>query len=251
MKRLFGLAALLLGSTCVAQGQSGAPVATDEKNNVAVDLAASSETKTTFFDPLFSADATFPAAAMPADTIGTSSIAKPLSLTLETPEPAASSPEPKFVFGGIDDYRWQLGFGIDWIRFRSTVFNASAVGFRTTITYFTNSWFAVEGSVSAAYAPTIFQNEHVKLLLYGGGPKIAWRQRTWEPWLHAIVGGVHEQPQTQAGGRNAFAVQLGGGADYRFNPRFSGRLQGDYVRTSLWSVSQNNFQLSAGLVIHF
>jgi hypothetical protein len=251
MKRLFGLAALLLGSTCVAQGQSAAPALTNEKNNVSLDLASTSATKTTLFDPLFSAEAIFPVAAAPASTFSTPAVAKPLSLTLETPEPAASSPVPKFVFGGRDDYRWQLGFGIDWIRFRSSVFNASAVGFRTTVTYFTNSWFGIEGSVSAAYAPTIFQNEHVKLLLYGGGPKVAWRQRTWEPWLHAIVGGAHEQPQTAVGGRNAFGVQLGGGADYRFNPRFSGRLQADYVRTSFFSQSQNNFQLSAGIVIHF
>ena len=251
MKRLFGLAALLLGTTCVAQGQSGPPAVTDEKSNVTLDLAATSATKTALFDPLFSADAVFPAAAIPANTFSTPVVAKPLRLTTETAEPASSSPEPKFVFGGRDDYRWQLGFGFDWIRFRSSVFNASAVGFRTTVTYFTNSWFGIEGSVSAAYAPTIFQNEHVKLLLYGGGPKIALRQRSWEPWLHAIVGGAHELPRTSLGGTNAFGLQLGGGADYRFNPRFSGRLQGDYVRTSFWSQSQNNFQLSAGLVIHF
>jgi len=251
MKRLFGLAALLLGSTCVAQGQSSAPVLTDEKSSVSRDLAATSATKTTLFDPLFSSDAIFPAATIPANTFSTLAVAKPLSLALETPEPAASSPEPKFVFGGRDDYRWQLGFGIDCIRFQSSIFNASAVGFRTTVTYFTNSWFGIEGSVSAAYAPTIFQNEHVKLVLYGGGPKIAWRQKKWEPWLHALVGGAHELPQTAAGGKNAFGLQLGGGADYRFNPRFSGRLQGDYVHTSFWSQSQNNFQLSAGFVIHF
>ena len=43
--------------------------------------------------------------------------------------------------------------------------------------------------------PTIFVNEHVKLATYGGGPKIAWRQKKWEPWMHGIFGGAHEQPQ--------------------------------------------------------
>lgn len=245
------MAALLLGSMCVAQAQRTAPVATNEKGNVSPDLATTSKAQNTLFDPLFSANALFRPPAMPASLFPTSDAAKPLALTLGTAEPAVASPEPRFVFGGRDDYRWQLGFGIDWIRFRSSIFNASAVGFRTTVTYYTNSWFAIEGSVSAAYAPEIFQNEHIKLLLYGGGPKIAWRQKQWEPWLHAIVGGAHEQPQTSGNGRNAFAVQLGGGGDYRFNPRFSGRLQGDYVRTTFFSQSQNDFQLSAGLVIHF
>jgi opacity protein-like surface antigen len=251
MKRLFGLAALLLGSACVSQAQWTAPVEANEKGNVLQDLAVTSAAKATLFDPLFSSDMLFPAAVMPASTLDTRTVAKPLALTLDTAEPAAASPKPRFVFGGRDDYRWQLGFGINWIRFRSSVFNASAVGLRTSVTYYTNSWFGIEGSVSAAYAPEIFQKEHIKLLLYGGGPKIAWRQRQWEPWLHAIVGGAHEQPQIAGSSRNTFGLQMGGGADYRFNPRFSGRLQGDYVRTTFFHQSQNDFQLSAGLVIHF
>jgi opacity protein-like surface antigen len=251
MKRLFVLAALLLGSTCVARAQWTAPSVANANGNDLLDLTATPATKTTLFDPLFPADALFPPVAMPGGTFATPTVTKPLALTLDTGEPAAASPTPKFVFGGRDDYRWQLAFGLDWIRFRSSIFNASAVGVRTAVTYYTNSWFGIEGSVSAAYAPEIFQKEHIKLLLYGAGPKVAWRQRQWEPWLHAIVGGAHEQPQTSAGGRNAFGLQLGGGADYRFNPRFSGRLQGDYVRTSFFSQSQNNFQLTAGLVIHF
>lgn len=251
MKRLLGMAALLLGSTCVAEAQWTAPVVANEKDNFSLNLRATSAGKTTLLDPLFPSDVLFPSPAMTGSMFATLAVAKPLALMPDTAEPAAASPKPRFVFGGRDDYRWQLALGIDWIRFRSSAFNASAVGVRTTITYFTNSWFGIEGSISAAYAPQIFRNEHVKLLLYGGGPKIAWRQRQWEPWLHVIMGGAHEQPQTGAGGRNAFGLQLGGGADYRFNPRFSGRLQGDYVRTSFFSQSQNNFQLSAGLVLHF
>jgi hypothetical protein len=244
MKRLFGLAALLAGSAGVAQAQWSAPVVANKNNNASLDLRAIS-------GGLFSADAHSPSPVRPTSVLGRPSAAGPLVLTRDTAEPPARSPEPRFVFGGRDDYRWQLGFGIDWIRFRSALFNASAVGFRTSVTYFTNSWFAIEGSISTAYAPEIFQREHIKLLLYGGGPKIAWRQRQWEPWLHALVGGASERPQTARAGSNAFGVQLGGGADYRFNPRFSGRLQGDFVRTTFFNQSQNNFQLSAGLVLHF
>jgi hypothetical protein len=248
MKRLFGLAALLLGSTCAAQAQSLAPALSNEKSNLPAD-PETSITGTTAFEPLFPWEELFPAVPLPVTVVAVPDA--PLSSAPETADPAPASPKPKFVFGGRDDYRWQLSLGVDWIRFRSSIFNASAVGFHTSATYYTNSWFGFEGSISAAYAPTIFQAEHVKVLLYGGGPKIAWRQRQWEPWLHAIVGGAHEQPQTQKGSRNAFGLQTGGGADYRFNPRFSGRLQADYVYTTFWSQSQNSFQLSAGLVIHF
>jgi opacity protein-like surface antigen len=58
-------------------------------------------------------------------------------------------------------------------------------------------------------------------------------------------------PKTAGNSKNAFAVEVGGGADYRFNPRLSGRLQGDWVHTSFFSQSQNNFQLVGGVVFHF
>ncbi len=178
-------------------------------------------------------------------------IATALTVAFETAEPPAPSPKPKFLYGGRDDYRWQLGLGFSMFRFQNSVFNATAFGIKTSASYFLNDWFAVEGTVSAAYAPVINGNEHVKTLLYGAGPKIAWRQRKWAPWLHATVGGDHEQPQTAAGGRNAFGIQVGGGADYRFNPRFSGRLGGDYVHTTFFGQSQHNFEASAGIVMHF
>jgi opacity protein-like surface antigen len=137
------------------------------------------------------------------------------------------------------------------MRFRSSIFNASAVGIDSSVTYFTNEWFGIEGDVATAFAPDIYDREHVKLLVYGAGPKIAWQQNKWEPWMHAIVGGAHEQPQTAGNSKNAFAVEAGGGADYRFNPRLSGRLEADWVHTSFFSQSQNNFKLMGGVVFHF
>jgi hypothetical protein len=84
-----------------------------------------------------------------------------------------------------------------------------------------------------------------------GGPKIAWRQRRWEPWLHVLVGGSHEQPQTADNSRNALAVQAGGGADFRWNPRLSFRLDADYLYNSYFKQTQNNFLLGGGVVFHF
>jgi opacity protein-like surface antigen len=173
-------------------------------------------------------------------------------LPFDAADPAAPSPKPKFLYSRNDIVRWELGLGFTWVRFRSSVFNASAVGIRTSVTYNTNEWFGIEGNVSAAFAPEIFDRAHVKLLIYGAGPKIAWhRYQKWDPWLHAIVGGAHEQPQTAGNGKNTFAFQLGGGADYNINARFSGRLEGNLVHTSFFGQSQNNFQLGAGLVLHF
>jgi hypothetical protein len=250
MKSLLVLVFLGLGNVCLAHAQE--PGA-DTGKNTPVDFAATSAANVTLVD------ATNPNTLIVAPTAGSATpgfsnaFATPgSSAAFATPAAApAAAPEPKFLYGGRDDYRFQLGLSATWIRFRSTIFNASAVGVLTSLTYYTNDWFAIEGNVSAGFAPTIFQNEHVKVLVYGAGPKIAWRQKRWEPWLHAILGGAHEQPQTAAGGKNAFAVQAGGGVDYRYNPRVSFRLEGDYVRSSFFSQSQNNFQLAGGIVFHF
>jgi len=247
MKRLFACTLLTLSGA--AAGFAQAPGATNQPTQATtpIDFANTSAARITLIEPLNYVQPSFllaDSAAMPSTgTTGTA--------TVSTADPEPAKPEPKFVFGGRDDFRFQLGFGVVWDRFRSSIFDASAVGVNTSMGYFTNDWFAIEGNISASFAPTIFVNEHVKLLIYGAGPKIAWRQRKWEPWLHGLVGGIHEQPQTAGNSKNAFAVQLGGGADYRFQPRLALRLEADYVRSSLFGTHQDNFQLIAGFVFHF
>lgn len=246
MKRQLSVAFLLLGTACAAKGQDSAPaeIASASRNVASGFTATPTEALTLFAAPV---RATTP-------TVANSSVGAPTnsSVAHAAPEPTpAPAPTPKFLYGGRDDFRWQLAIGADWFRFRSSRFNASAVGLKTGVTYFTNDWFGIEGTVTTGFAPTILDNEHVKLLTYGVGPKIAWREKRWEPWAHAIFGGAHEQPQTADASKNAFDIELGGGADYRFNPRFSGRLEGDWVRTTFFSQSQNNFVLAGGAVFHF
>jgi opacity protein-like surface antigen len=249
MKRLL-LAALLLGTVGVARAQISAPPVTIDRGNVAQEFSATSAAKATLLNDLASADTFSMPAAKSSNTLAPPVVATALALPLDTAEPA-SPPQPKFLYGGRDDYRWELGLGATWVRFRSSVFNASAVGVNTSVVYYTNEWFGIEGNITAAFAPTIFQNEHVKIATYGGGPKIAWRQKQWEPWLHGIFGGAHLQPQVASQSRNTYVIKVGGGADYRWNPRISFRLEGDYVRTAFFKQSQNDFQLSGGVVFHF
>ena len=165
------------------------------------------------------------------------------------PEPAA--PEPKYGYGTRDDFRWQLGLGLSLVRFRSSQFYATGVGTSTSLSYFTNEWLAVEGEITTGFAPTIYLNEHVKYVSYGVGPMVAWRQRKWEPWMHALVGGVHVLPQTAGNGQNAFGLQVGTGVDYRFYPHLSGRLELDWVRSHLFGQWQDSVQTALELVLHF
>jgi opacity protein-like surface antigen len=252
MMRLFATALLVLGSVCAVQAQESAPAEKNDKANMVLEYAAASASRPASVHFLTASDMFFLPPARPMNTFEAPVVPTVLTEPLDAADPAAPSPKPKFLYSRSDIDRWELGLGFNWIRFRSSIFNASAVGLKTSVSYFTNNWFAIEGNVSAAFAPEIFDREHVKLLIYGAGPKIAWRQNErWEPWVHAILGGAHEQPQTAGNSRNTYSIQLGGGADYHFNPRFSGRLEGNYVRTSFFSQSQNNFQLCAGIVMHF
>ena len=250
MKKLL-LSALLLGSVSLARAQVSAPTLKIDRGNVAQDLSATSATKAALLSDFAAADIFSPPPAKPANSFGAAAVATTVAVPLENAEPASPSPQPKFLYGGRDDYRWELGLGASWLRFQSSVYNASAVGINTSVVYFTNDWFGIEGNITAVFAPTIFANEHVKIATYGAGPKIAWRQKQWEPWLHGIFGGAHEQPQIAGQSRNTYAIKAGGGADYRWNPRVSFRLEGDYVRTGFFKQSQNNFQLAGGIVFHF
>jgi hypothetical protein len=248
--RLFASVFLLLGSVCAAQAQVSVPTPLLDAGNAAPDFSATSATKATLLDSLVAAD-TFlkPAGPFASPTLTTALPANP-----DPADPPTPAPKPKFLYGGRDDYRWQLSLGASAFRFQSNVtnaFNATGVGIMTSVTYFLNEWFAVEGNVTATFAPSVLKNEDVKFVTYGGGAKIAWRQKRWEPWMHGIFGGAHEQPQTAAGGRNAYLIQVGGGADYRWNPRVSFRLEGDYVRTGFFSHSQNNLLVAGGIVFHF
>ena len=146
----------------------------------------------------------------------------------------------------------QIGFGYEYVRFRSAAIDRSLNGVHTSVTWYLDDTFGIEGNVVAAFGSTIFSNEHPKFLLYTAGPKIVWTRHVWQPWGHALIGGLHMLPQIAGGfSHNSFAAQLGGGVDYRLSPGFSLRVEADYVRSQLYSTGQNNFQFGTGFAYHF
>ena len=184
-------------------------------------------------------------------TLFATSGAGDFALASAEPAPAPAEPMPRYLYGDRSDYRWQLGVGVEVFRFRSDIINSTMAGLNATLTYYTNSWFALEGNVVTGFAPEIYEREHVKLFGGGGGIRIGGRRARWEPWAHVLAGGSHLQPQTAEGSRNSLMVQAGGGADFRVNSRLSLRGEGDWVCTRYFSQTQNNFQGFAGLVLHF
>jgi hypothetical protein len=167
------------------------------------------------------------------------------------PDALPAAPRPRYVYGSRNDFRWQLALGLSLVRFRSPFYYATGVGTNTSVTYFTNEWLGVEGNINTAFAPTISQNEHVKYVGYGGGPKVAWRKANWEPWAHALVGGLHILPKIAGQGENGFQLQVGGGADYRIFPHLSARIEVDWIKTHVFGVWGNSGSANADIVLHF
>lgn len=180
-------------------------------------------------------------------------VAAPLAPIDLAAQPAAPLPAPTPAFGHYEGYRFQLSESYTYFRFRSTPFNANLNGLQSSLSYFLNDWFAVEGNVVATFGTKVFSGARSKGLLYTGGGRLAWRgnRRPYEPWMHALIGGLRMLPQTAAGGKNGFAVQVGGGMDYRLSGRAAVRVGGDFVHSQLYSQSQNNFQIAGGLVVNF
>ena len=242
-KPLIGVLVLLTVAWAVgAQEASLGVAAAKDTTNVAADFTESSAAQVNLYAP--GEEARSFALATPAIPAASAAAAEPAA-------GAPAAPRPKFVFGARDDYRWQLGVGVEFFRFQSSRIYASLVGLNTTVTYFTNDWFAVEGNLVTGFAPQIYDREHVKYFGGGGGIRIGSRRGRWEPWGHAQFGGGHLQPQTAGSSRNALAITTGGGVDYRINARLSLRAEGDYVYTRFFSQTQNDFQGFAGVVFHF
>lgn len=152
---------------------------------------------------------------------------------------------------GRFDQRWEVEAGVVFTRFRSSVFYASMVGFRSSIGYHLNDWLTAEGGITTGFAPQIFDREHVKYLDYMGGLRIGPRRDKFSPWVHAEIGGAHILPQTAGNSKNAFAVKAGMGMEYAPWNVVSFRGQLDWLHTQFFSQSQENFQASLGVIFHF
>lgn len=234
MKSLLLVALLAIVAVTGTQAQDNPAIAA--QSNAAADFASTSAA---------------PKAPAASRLPNLTSLAEPGGLAEPAEALPAPVPDPKFAYGSRDDYRWQLGLGVSLVRFRSSFYNATGVGTNTSVTYFTNEWFAVEGAATTSFAPTIYKNEHVKFFDYGGGPKIAWRARKWEPWAHFIAGGMHILPQTAGHSQNGLALQTGGGVDYRFYPHLSLRAEVDWTKTHVLGEWGDSAQANIDLVLHF
>jgi len=154
-----------------------------------------------------------------------------------------------------------------------------------------NQWISAVGDFGAVNKPNIgiINVQNTTAFTYGG-PRFYYRMHRWSPFGEVLFGAAYRHvstgvialtdpttpvlpvanPSTLFPGpdalvrarltttQNAFAMEVGGGLDYRFNKHFSFRpVEVDYVLTRFPSLSkgtrenQNSISASAGVVFTF
>jgi hypothetical protein len=89
-------------------------------------------------------------------------------------------------------------------------------------------------------------NEHNALF----GPRVSVSVGKIRPFAEVLVGVGHVSAHS-AGSDTSLATGVGGGLDYHLFPLLAWRVEGDYVTTRFFSATQNNLQLSTGIVFRF
>ena len=124
-------------------------------------------------------------------------------------------------------------------------------------------WIGIVGDVSGHYGSqsfveptpagpvTINVTGHEQEYLVG--PRLSVPVGKFTPFAEVIVGVAHiHTGGTLPGPSNtSFATAVGGGLDYRLIRPVALRVEGDYLRTTFFSSTQNNLRLSLGVVLRF
>ena len=82
------------------------------------------------------------------------------------------------------------------------------------------------------------------------GPRVSVSVGKIRPFAEGLIGAGHVNVKGFTSD-TSFASALGGGIDYKVIPHLAWRIQGDYVQTRFFSTTQNNVQLTTGIVNRF
>lgn len=163
--------------------------------------------------------------------------------------------------------RGELGFAYDYVHSNAPPRSCGCFGLNGGSATFAwnvgKSGVALAGDVLVTQAGSIAGgNSNLTLSTFTGGVRywpLVGRSRL-QPFGEALVGLAHASGSLVTGGTTpnagaAFAINLGGGLDWRTNSRISIRVvDADYLFTGFdngGNNHQNNFRIGTGLVVHF
>jgi hypothetical protein len=166
-----------------------------------------------------------------------------LLLLLLLPVSALGQETPKVeVFGGYSNL--------------SANVNASSInlnGANVSVAENVNSWFGGALDFSSHFGTENGKSVSTQSLTYG--PVFSYRKsKSVTPFGHVLLGAVRGGPEYLDISKSEFrfGVYAGGGVDVKVNPNLALRLiQVDYLLTRFSNATQDNFRLSAGIVLRF
>jgi|HubBroStandDraft_6_1064221.scaffolds.fasta_scaffold218169_2 hypothetical protein len=122
--------------------------------------------------------------------------------------------------------------------------------------YYPKSWIGIVGDFTFDHHSETGESDN--MIWYMGGVRIAHPMPKFTPYGQFLLGGVHSSFTssgflgTNSGSANAFGMKFGGGLDWNASPKVSVRLgQFTWDTSHFGGAWQNNFDYSAGLVVHF
>jgi hypothetical protein len=128
-------------------------------------------------------------------------------------------------------------------------FDLNGVDF--SVTENLNSWFGGTLDFSSHFGTDNGFKVNTESVTYG--PVFSYRKnKSIVPFAHGLLGAVRGGPEYLGISKpeNRFGVYGGGGLDVKVSPHVALRLfQADYMMTRFSSIRQDNFRLSAGIVL--
>ncbi len=156
--------------------------------------------------------------------------------------------------GGQVAPRWEVFGGYAYRNVDSTTFGfanrSSLNGFDAEGTFNIKPSWGVTADIGGQYGS---QMTVYNFLL---GPQYARRRDKSKFFVHGLFGKAQDRVDISTSIRNHFesvgrAIEAGGGYDRDLTPRFTFRIQADYLDTHTFGVTQNDIRVSTGLVFHF
>jgi hypothetical protein len=146
-----------------------------------------------------------------------------------------------------DSHPIEIAAGYTFVSYREAPgLTTNNSGGTATAIYYANQ-VGVEADFTDTYGS--YSGKTANLLFAGGG--IRYRlphYRSFEPWIHGVVGYSYISPKLSYGANNAFGYKVGGGFD--INPRHTRigyRVSGDMIGTHFFSTYQMSPEVTVGI----
>jgi len=150
--------------------------------------------------------------------------------------------------------RWEVFGGYAYRNVDSTTFGfvnrSNMNGFDANATFNITPTWGVTADVGGQYG------SQMTVYNFLAGPQYAMRRDKSMFFVHGLFGKAQDRVNISTSISSHFesvgrAIGAGGGYDLDLTPRFTFRVQADYLRTNTFGTSQNDIRVSTGLVFHF